>query len=484
MIKAKIIPAMALFSVMLASCDLYPEPKEPSTGAFYAQDIATKSFYKVKAKILYQGAHCEIWAETGSGVTKEMAKDIAREYDTVIRPRVVDTFSDKQFSVSYKGVDYHFDDALDFANWLTGRNNKKLTILLLDIKDGFQDPRTDSYVAGYFYAGDFLTKGANTVNGKVYYSNARDMIYVDTNPGLKENLTNTYATFAHELQHLVNFATCVLLDKALTDTWVNEGLSAFAEYLYLGENPPDKCGWLRSSKNTIHTGNNFFVWDDYSDKPLAILDDYATVYLFFRWLYLRAGAVTGLQSSIFRDIAHSNYPDYQAVTEAASQIDAKWGDWEVLLRTWLAANYYPQNSYGYTGDLELQEIIKIAPIAESNIPLRPGEGVYSIINNSFTPNNGSGIHIKYAGLAAGNSTITTAAPHSGTLLTFNANTDNKEGEETGYLTSVSPPPDPQTAAESARSAKRPGEWDGPYVIDAQDMLGRNKDMPIRIRVPR
>ena len=487
--KAAIISSMTLFSVLLlASCpdfSLKYENKLPDTleeGFFYAQNMKDKRFYPVEAEMLYEGEKCVIWAETGSGVTLGLARNIAREYDTKIRSLIVDTFGEKNFyyKLNSNTDEIYFDDILIFANWWhTGRDNGKLTILLLDIQDGYVEGTDGAYTAGYFYPGDFLSKGKIDNNN---YSNGRDMIYVDTKPGLKEKPQETYATFAHELQHLVNFYTTVLIRRVNSenylipmDVWVNEGLSAYAEYLYLGKNPTDRWGWLHDYRSTVKTGNNFFVWGNHSDNQYAIMDDYATVYLFFRWLYLQARAVTGLQSRIFFDIGNSPYPDYRAVTEVAKKINPSWEDWETLLGTWLAANYFPKNPYGYTGDEELQKVVKVDPVAGKNILLYPGEGVYSIINNnSFTPeqSNGANPNIRYAGLAGNNGNINTSPPYNeNVLLTFNANDDNSKGRETGSLTGVSSPAASPTADDSRSAAKHTG----PYIIDAWDMLGRDQN---------
>jgi len=472
---------MALFSVMLASCDLFPDSTPSPNGFFYARNTTNNSFYMVEAEMLCEGEKCEIWVETGSGVTAREAKNIADEYDAIIRPRIVDAFSEKDFSYSFRGVKYDFDDMLDYANWLVDGTTGKLTILLLDIKDGY-DEESGAYVAGYFDSVNFLEKGSYKINDRIYCSNGRDMIYVDTNPGMKEaeQLKQVYATFAHELQHLINFVTCHWLDKDSTDTWINEGLSAYAEYLYLGDHPQDRLVWLSDPRNTIKTGNNFFVWDNYPNK-LTILDDYATVYLFFRWLYLQADAE--LQTHIFRDISNSAYSDYRAVTDVARNIKFAYLSWTSLLRTWLAANYYPENAdYGYKGDEKLKKIIKIAPISGNNIELYPGEGVYSIIRNgSYSASNAG--NIRYAGLTANTDYVDEISPYSGdTLLTFNANYDNSEGErETGLLTGFSSSVSvSRMAAESQQPEnQQPEKWTRPYVIDAQDLLGRDRDKPIR-----
>jgi hypothetical protein len=472
--KAHILFLATLFTAILVSCSPSPSLNQNDDlpplkeNEFYAQNMETEKYYKVKAEIIYEGDKCVIWAEEDSGITPEKAEEIADKYDTIIRPKVVETFSMKNFNVKEGDEIYHFDNMLDYANALAGREDKKLTILLLDIKDNFKDQEKDSYVAGYFFGGNFYPPGK--IKGTKHYSNGRDMIYVDTYPGLEKKPEQTYATFAHELQHLINFVTRVSVQMNskylyLMDTWVDEGLSSQAEYLYLEKNPPEKCEWFKEdTEGTIAQGNNFFVWDNHREKPLAILDDYATVYLFFRWLYLQAD--TALQSHIFLDIETSNYLDYRAVTNAAGEINTSWKNWETLLRTWLAANYYPKNSYGYTGDDYLQTIT-VKPIAEKTISLYPGEGVYSIINDPFS-STGTNIYIRYAGLANNQTAIITSPPYTGNvLLTFNANTSNTAAREAGSLTGVSPAVSP-TAARNVQT----GTLTGPFVLDARDMLER------------
>ena len=468
-----------LAALLPVSCDLFNPNKETVRetlyeDSFYAQNMQTDEFYEIKASRLVDGEKCVIWAEAGSGVTKASARKIAEKYDTIIRPRIVDAFSEKNFTADFNGSQQRFDDILDYANRYTGGKDGKLTILLLDIKDGYDSKKNNSYVAGYFFSGDFQRRGDI---GYGFFSNGRDMIYIDTNPGLKMKPEQTYATFAHELQHLINYITSVRINrKYLQDTWVDEGLSSHAEYLYLGKNPEDKCEWFSEDKNgTIAEGNNFFVWGNYMDgeESLSILDDYSTVYLFFRWLYLQADEE--LKPRLFREIISSDQFDYRAVTNVASQINPKWEDWETLLRTWFAANYAPSNTlYGYKGDSYLQSTIKVTPIAGDSIDLYPGEGVYSIINNPF-PTKSASASIRYAGLARNGTILGTDSPYTGNmLLTFNVNTNNKKSTPatTGQLTGVKPP-----AAAGVNGAARTVEAGGPYVIDARDLLGREKAFP-------
>jgi hypothetical protein len=322
------------------------------------------------------------------------------------------------------------------------------------------------------------------------------MIYVDTYPGLRLAEEQAYSTFAHELQHLINFATTVQVGRknqedsySVMDTWIDEGLSSQAEHIYFGKNLDDKCRLFYEDENgTIAKGNNFFVW---GNNPSAILDEYSTVYLFFRWLYLQAN--DSLKSRIFLDIETSKSSDYTIITNVAKEIHPDWQDqddedvWDTLLRSWLAANYYPENSeYGYKDPYFYsgENAIKVKPLTEiTSVQLYPGEGVYSIINSSFTPRSGGGRNIRYAGLSDDlSSSIITESPYtpytSNVLLTYNVSTNSNEETarpETGYLTGSST----GSSSPSVRTATEARAPAGPYVIDARDynsgrILGRNK----------
>jgi len=477
---AKYLSAV-LLAVLLVSCDMLQEFVALESDQFWAIDFTKNadSYYKVTAELLAEGKHCVIWVEKGAGVTRATAEKFAAEYDNNIRPKIAGAFGmtniTKESTAGGAASEYHFDDILDYANWLAGQTNRKLTVLLLDIKDGFKNPEKDSYTAGYFYSGNFGPRDSGNSNGL-------DMIYVDTYPGLKLAEAETYATFAHELQHLINYATTTLKRARQMDTWIDEGLSSQAEHIYFGKNRESKCKWFIEDKHgTIAKGNNFFVWDNHPEVSMAILDEYATVYMFFRWLYLQAED-KGLQSDIFLDIVTSDLSDYRVITNVAKNINPAWADWDTLLRSWLAANYYPKNTvYGYKRDSYFQNNIKVKPLTNiTSISLYPGEGVYSNINSAFTP-PATGTYIRYAGLSIGNSSgITTLAPFSSNvLLTFNANTNNSKsaGPETGSLTGVSAgvslPPDAQMSIEIIKTDPHTG----PYLIDARDIsgiLGRNK----------
>jgi hypothetical protein len=468
--------AIVVFSFFILSCDLWPEQQ---TGNFWAVNFVTNKHYRVDAELIVKGIYCNVYVEKGSGVTADTAQKVADDYDTKIYSKMIETFSAKDFTF----LNYKFNNIMELADWLADEDGK-LTILLLDIKDGSKEG--ESYVDGYFWAGNFLN-----VSG----SNMRDMIYVDTNPG-KPGTEDSNSTLAHEMQHLMNFVSSVLYrstiknkqitDIDILDTWIDEGLSSAAEWLYLEEHPAVRWKWYNTNGSAwslsgdIDKGNNFFVWGNRSSNPNASLDDYATVYLFFQWLRIQASNKTG----IYRDIITSYpYSDYRAVTNAASSISPSYSSWDNLLSTWLAANFINASNgvYGYKNDPVLKDIkAPYAPTSPTTIQLYPGEGVYSKASTNPTV-SGQGTNIKNAYLYNNQKNNTWSA---GDMLTYNNNTNlngpSESGRVTGVGSSVTMPASGGRSVQSGSSI-----LSGPFRIDAGDLLrsrGSEWNLPLFMEI--
>ncbi|MDR0473828.1 MAG: hypothetical protein LBH43_09205 [Treponema sp.] len=468
-----LFPISALF---LATCPNIDRPKEGQK--FWAYNFVTGKYYQVTADKAAVGKRCEIWVERSSGVSPADASEFAREYDEEIYPIMIENFD---IGESYGGIIYgtsKFNDIMEMADYLVNGNGK-LVILLLDIKDGYKTTG-DPYCGGYFSSGNFFWNYP--------YSNSLNMIYVDTDPGMK-NRDGMYATFAHELQHLINFITTLLRRDAFMDTWIDEGLSTQAEYLYLKEHPKDRYQWFIDDRaKSIAKGNNFYVWDNHQESPLSIMDEYATVYLFFQWLYLQSGE----DPDLFRNIIASEQSDHQAVTKVAKEINPHWNKWETLIRDWMAANYInsPSGIYGYKhNDDEASPLKKIKVRAigpkpdvglisyEGNfgLDLYPGEGVYSKTPRNYIPPRVSS-SIGYAGLQkSGLGSVSHKGPYNGdVLLTYNKKTIENNAEsakfERGYVTGEDgdawPPPSP---------VRQAADFPYPLRIDARDTPNQGLD---------
>jgi hypothetical protein len=457
-IMRKLLPVLFIFPLVFASCFLFDFDDVVDIhldGNFWAINNKTGHSYRITADWIASGQYCNVWVERGSGVSVSMAQDFASQCDQIYQ-EMITAFSPRNF---YYGG-WWYDNLLQLAD-IFGNADGKITVLLLDIKDNYVKGVNDSYVAGYFYHMDLFD---------FYGSNNRDMIYIDTYPGL-ERITDAYRTLAHETQHLMNYTASHAFRGGNTmDLWVDEGLSSAAEWLYNSKfgvtpvHPEERWKWYSLNgngkiKSLIDRGNNFYVWSNRRDESVyADLDDYATVYLFFQWLRLHASN----GEEIYKDIISSGNVGYTAVTGAvASKIDSAYSNWNTLLSTWLAANSIKSDIYGYDSFLNTNLTKHNAP-ANTSINLYPGEGVYSPVTSD--PGFSEHGNIKYAYLAGGTLNHTY---QSGVLLTYNVNTSISGLRETGSTTGAA---NVMPAPSGARSAGGSAALSGPFPIGMQDRL--------------
>jgi len=442
------------------------------SGSFWAQNFSNSVYYKVDAQLLAQNDKCYVWVEKNSGVTQESARYVANLYKNEIYDEMMDYFG-YEINIKDKGKTIAIFNNIEFANWLAKgeKMDSKLTILLLDIKDNYRKGINDSYVAGYFWAGNIYDKEI------IQNSNECDMIYLDVNPGIPGS-KDSNETLAHELQHLMNIAGAVVRGSP-TDLWIDEGLSVTAEWVYSQDHSYriDKYNDNEDASNLLGLGNNFFVWGNREgsgegESQYAVLDDYSTVYLFFQWLRLQS------DKDIFRKISSSKSSDYTAVIDAFNEVvtGSGYDDWETMLKDWLTANYKRENSgrYGYRNETKLNSItVHYAPGGSTTINLFPGEGVYSKVTNlTSVPEADENKNIMYAGLddskPVNYGAISSGDFSTGALLTYNASTDINGAFETGIITGEAPPSASIVSAPSGRRSLNAGN--APFRIGAGDLL--------------
>jgi hypothetical protein len=430
-----------------------PEYEGRKTGTFNAINTETNKGYTLNAVHLAENEYCIVYGERAAGIPLETAEAIASTFKARVYPHITEAFGD--FQELLRGKDFGQYD--------------KLTLLLMDIKDGYNAKTNPSYIAGYFYPADMYSRGT------LSYSNETAVLYLDVNPG-KPNNDEFFSTIAHEFQHLINFSIRMGqqgggLNVRPQNTWIDEGLASAAEYLYGGTHVQKKIDYFNSdTENYFSGGETFFTWD-------GQYEDYCTIYLFFQWLRIQAGG----SPEIYKDIINSEYLDYRAVTEAAKKrIDPRFADWDTLLGHWLLANHVnaPEGSLGYNAEITT----RIRSVTGVSVSLAPGEGVFSYLDGTgFTPGAQSGSRIRYLGVSQNGELITreglSSTTATGRLLTFNANTesiarstetDTKWAQEvarvseTGYLTGKREPWQPGTldlTRETVPAAR------GPYPID-------------------
>ncbi|MFW5796026.1 MAG: hypothetical protein ACOCV0_02390, partial [Alkalispirochaeta sp.] len=315
--------------------------------------------YQLVADLAGTSPTALVYVERGQTAAASIAQDVADEFDQAILGPLR----------SYFGTETDVD------------RNDRVIILLLDIRDGFTG--SGGYVGGYFDPRDlFVTSG----------SNQGEVLYIDTNP-LSPGSEDFLRTIAHEFQHLVNFAENYLYEGGQRqDTWIDEGLSLSAEYLYRGSHSTMRIDYYNADpEGSIALGNNFYDWNNGD-----VLADYSTAYIFFQWLRIHANNGAG----IYREIIANDNNGYQAVEDAArNRIAGSDGTIDGLIRDWYIAIRYglPSGLYGFGSDATLNGLVfHDESMEDSSIDLAPGEGVFIPTEGSLSPDPVT--NIGYVGL--------------------------------------------------------------------------------------
>jgi hypothetical protein len=134
---------------------------------------------------------------------------------------------------------------------------------------------TKSVILGYFFSVDLEPSQAGSNNGEVFYSIVPD-------PGNTAcTITKSFAednlgpTFIHEFQHMISYNRHVLLNGGAgqaEDTWLNEGLSHYAEELGGRLIPDNQNPLLQPNENTLGQ----FVFSDYDNAYSYLINPEAT----------------------------------------------------------------------------------------------------------------------------------------------------------------------------------------------------------------
>jgi hypothetical protein len=384
------------------------------TKLFKAYNIETDSVYSLNAVLVYNGTYCNVYREIGaeSFMSDAVAIQMGQEFDNNIYDKIIDNFG------SPSDVD----------------GDGKITLLVLDIKDGFTG--SGGYVAGYF-------DPTNEYDSSTYSaSNEMEMLYMDSYPGASD-IDGFKQTMAHEFQHLVNFNQKVFVQgfSAGFDTWINEGMSSAAEKIYSGTQIQWKIDYYNDDPyGEIAQGQNFVAWGNSSYT--SEIGNYATVYLFFQWLSIQGGG-----DSVYKAIMDNvSYSDYRAVF---NEVDTATGcsNFGDLLRSWFIANLinHPTNLYGYKGHITtitvnyLNDLTGYPPSGITGYTLLPGEGVYLHSSGTYTTSSSSPVF--NAGISLPSGAIDTdGTEYTGNvLLAYNIKgRSNDENGTTGALPNVLP----------------------------------------------
>jgi hypothetical protein len=173
--------------------------------------------------------------------------------------------------------------------------NDKIIILVDNVKDDqYYDPDYPFYVAGFYHP-------------TFEYYIDRNIITIDTK-NWEERLEETYLpTVTHEFQHLIHDD-----NDSDEETWLNEGMSMFAEYLCFDEHSMGHVNYFLE-----HPENSLVQWGDYDETE--VLADYGQAYLLM--LYMNDKYGQDFIQSLAKDEDHGISGTNKILTEYNTGID-------------------------------------------------------------------------------------------------------------------------------------------------------------------
>ena len=238
---------------------------------------------------MYAGEHCYIWDCFGY-IDDAAARSIGQEFDSQIYNVDVDEFGQARFT----------------------KNGGKVNILFFPMID---------YLGGYFWGGDLFSSSEVSWEVAEAYGFNTDHAIININVKMLSDMSFMLSTLSHEFQHLICETDSYEkgTDEVLP-TWLNEGMSAYAEELiYPG------VKWNHHYDVEMYKSENYREGQSLYNFGDGTIGTYGVVYLFEEYLRHNAGEdvfskvhsnwrespdSTPDQSKLLYNSASSEYRDY------------------------------------------------------------------------------------------------------------------------------------------------------------------------------
>ena len=202
-------------------------------------------------------------------------------------------------------------------------------------------------ILGYFFGADLLPRGPSNPGSneaEVFYGLVPDPGNTQCTISKDEANIRLPTTFIHEFQHMISFNQHVLVRNGSSeDTWLNEGLSHFAEELGGRQIPDVECpsstscaqefleGDLLNAFEYLASPEEFFLIEP--GNSTGKLEERGANWLFVRWLVDHFAADSILGTSLTRQLVATNQVGSTNVTTRTGV------DFSVLLGEWQLTNY-------------------------------------------------------------------------------------------------------------------------------------------------
>ncbi|HEX9755637.1 MAG TPA: hypothetical protein VGA42_08000 [Gemmatimonadales bacterium] len=303
-----------------------PPPVVGSERSFsVCENIQCSSFDTVAAVARYVGTKAAVYLDktvpTADPLTQADLDDLGTTFDQFHYPIDLNAF----------GAESDIDA------------NSVIAILLTDAVNALTPDCTDGRILGFFFGGDLLdVAGSN--HGEVFYG----MVPAPATPtctaaGRQQTVDRLKPVLIHELQHMISFNQHVLVRSGENEvTWLNEGLSHFAEELAGQLIPNSECPGFVSCRSQYVSSNLFDAYDYLEDTEAhflvspgsssGTLPERGAEWLFVRWLADQFGTDTH-GTNVTRGLVQTTQLGFQNVQTVTGEA------FPILVAEWLLATY-------------------------------------------------------------------------------------------------------------------------------------------------
>ena len=206
---------------------------------------------------------------------------------------------------------------------------------------------TQSVILGYFFGADLLAPSSDNPGSneaEIFYGLVPD----PTNPACSISetfaLSHLPATFIHEFQHMISFNQHRLVrGGSAEDTWLNEGLSHFAEELAARQIPDAECPTGDCANDFLSEGNlpNAFAYLESPEGFFLVipgdstgsLQERGANWLFVRWLADHFAGDSVLGTELTRQLVATN------LVGSANVVARTGVSFSTLVPEWQLTNY-------------------------------------------------------------------------------------------------------------------------------------------------
>jgi hypothetical protein len=265
---------------------------------------------------------------------------------------------------------------------------------------------TGRIILGYFFGADLLPKSSvnpGSNEAEVFYGLVPDPNNSSCTIDKAEANSRLPATFIHEFQHMISFNQHVLIrNGSAEDTWLNEGLSHFAEELGGRLVPDQECPVTSSCEVEFLASGDVLNAFEYLASPedffliepgnsTGKLEERGANWLFVRWLADHFATDTILGTELTRALVATNQT-------GSTNVSARTGvDFSTLVGEWQLTNYLDDLPGFPTSDPRLRyKSWNFRAVAAANAepyPLQPDSTDGTNYSHSGTLRAGSGRHI-------------------------------------------------------------------------------------------